>query len=209
MEQASGKRRPELFTAVGHLCEAGEEHRKGRWVARLDREKRTFYGRIYEAARAGCMKSLRSTGCSEEEAEEVFDRVLLHVMDEVDPIERDFDPPQMVNYLKRACRNQLIDDRRRQGGLHVTGLDRVGPVSDPTAIDLEEEAALHETMEEVRQALRSLPQRERAIFCQRNLLGRSPNEIRRITGVSGRTYRKLIEHANKAVRTRVEASGGV
>ncbi|HEY8810650.1 MAG TPA: sigma-70 family RNA polymerase sigma factor [Solirubrobacterales bacterium] len=173
-------------------------------MARLDPEECTFYGCLYEAARAGCTKGLCGLGCSREEAEEIFERVLLRVMDEVDPIDRDFDPPQMVNYLKRACRNQLIDDRRRQGGLDVTDLDRAGPVSDPRAMGLEEEAALHETMEEVRRALRSLPERERAVFCQRNLLGRSPDEIRRITGVSERTYRKLIERANAKVRAYLE-----
>ncbi len=178
-------------------------------MTRLDPEERTFYGRLYEAARAGCMNGLCGSGCSREEAEDVFDKVLVRVMEEVDLIDRDFDPPQMVNYLKRSCRNQLIDDWRRQSGLDVTDLDKAGPVSDPRAMGLEEEAALHETMEEVRRALRSLPERERAVFCQRNLLGRSPDEIRKITGVSGRTYRKLLEHANKAVRTRIEASGGV
>jgi RNA polymerase sigma factor (sigma-70 family) len=173
-------------------------------MARLDPEERAFYARLFEGARAGCMKSLRSAGCSEEEAEEIFDEVLTRVMDEVDPIDRAFAPPQMVNYLKTACRNQLISDRRHRGGLDVTDLDRVGPVSDPRAMGLEEEAALHETMEGVRRALRSLPERDRVIFCQRHLQGLSPDEIRRSTGVSKRTYRKLIGRANATIRDCLE-----
>jgi RNA polymerase sigma factor (sigma-70 family) len=173
-------------------------------MARLDPEECTFYGRLYEGARAGCMKSLRSTGCNEDEAEEIFDGVLARVMDKADAIDRDFDPPQMVNYLKTACRNQLIDDRRRQGGLDVTDLDGAGPVSDPRVMDLAEEAALHETMEELLRALRTLSERERVIFCQRHLQGLSPDEIQRGAGVSKRTYRKLIYRANDEVRAYLE-----
>jgi len=177
-------------------------------MARLDPEASSFYGHLYEAARAGCLKSLCASGCDGDEAEEVFDRVLLRVIDEVDPIERHFDPPQMVNYLKRSCRNQLISDRRHQGVLDVTYLDGADPMGDSQAAGLDEEVAIHLAMDEIRLALHSLPERDRAIFYQRNLLGWSPEEISRSVGVSGRTYRKLLERANKAVRARVEASEG-
>jgi RNA polymerase sigma factor (sigma-70 family) len=177
-------------------------------MAKLDPEASSFYGRLYETARAGCVKGLCESGCGREEAEEVFDRVLLHVIDEIDPIERHFDPPQMVNYLKRSCRNQLISDRRHQGVLDVTYLDGVDPIGDPEATGLDEEVAIHLAMEEIRRALHALPERDRAIFCRRNLLGWSPEEISRSVGVSGRTYRNLLERANKEVRTRVEASEG-
>jgi RNA polymerase sigma factor (sigma-70 family) len=177
-------------------------------MARLDPEASGFYDRLYEAARVGCLKSLCASGCDGDEAEEVFDKVLLRVIDEVDPIERHFDPPQMVNYLKRSCRNQLISDRRHQGVLDVTYLDGTDPVGDTEAVGLDEEVAIHLTMEEIRLALRALPERDREIFCRRNLLGWSPEEISRSVGVSGRTYRNLLERANKAVRARVEASGG-
>jgi RNA polymerase sigma factor (sigma-70 family) len=177
-------------------------------MARLDPEASGFYDHLYEAARAGCLESLCASGCDGDEAEEVFDRVLLRVIDEVDPIERHFDPPQMVNYLKRSCRNQLISDRRHQGALDVTYLDGADPMGDPGAAGVDQEVAIHLTMNEIRLALRSLPERDRVIFYRRNLLGWSPEEIRRSVGVSERTYRKLLERANKAVRARIEASDG-
>jgi RNA polymerase sigma factor (sigma-70 family) len=173
-------------------------------MARLDPEKRTFYGRLYEAARAGCMKSLRSTGCSEEEADEILSWAVLEVIEEVDPISRGFAPPQMVNYLKRTCRNHLIAEWRHRGVLPVIDLEQAGSVGDNRAMGLEQEAATHETIDEIYRALRTLPERERVIFCQRHLQGLSPDEIQRSAGVSERTYRKLIERANAKVRAHLE-----
>ena len=176
-------------------------------MARLDPEESRFFGGLYEAARAGCLKSLRSSGCSEEEAEEFLGEAVVKVIDEVDPIARDFDPPQMVNYLKTASRRCLIDDWRHRGVLNVTSLDEVESASDAGARSLDEEAASHEAIDALLVALRSLPKRERSVFCLRHLRGMSPDEIQRREGISSRTYRKLIQRANVAVRARLERGG--
>lgn len=176
-------------------------------MARIDPEASSFFDRLYEAARAGCLKSLRSSGCSEEEAEEFLGEAVVKVIDEVDPIARDFDPPQMVNYLKTASRRCLIDERRRRGVLHVASLDRVESVGDAGARSLDEEAASREAIDALLEALRSLPKRERRVFCLRYLRGMSPDEIQRREGIGSRAYRRLIERANAAVRARLERGG--
>ncbi|MGC1851592.1 MAG: sigma-70 family RNA polymerase sigma factor [Solirubrobacterales bacterium] len=162
-----------------------------------------FFGNLYEAARAGCLKNLRSSGCSEEEAEEFFGEAVVEVIDEVDPIARDFDPPQMVNYLKTASRRCLIDDWRHRGVLPMIDLSKVESVNDGGR-SIDEEAASREAIDALQDALSSLPKRDRLVFCLRHLRGMSPDEIQRREGISSRTYRKLIQRANTKVRARLE-----
>lgn len=144
------------------------------------------------------MRELRKKGCSEDLAEDIFSTALLKVMDRPDdPTKRGFDPAQMVNYLKAACHTCLIDDRRHRGVLTEVGLDTVGSLSDTSAALPDEVAEDRETLTAARKAIGGLPERERLIFCQRNLMDRSPEEIlRRFPALTSRAYRRILQRAN-------------
>src|SRR4249919_2851859 len=96
----------------------------------LSEGARRFYKQAYAPARAGCLNLLRRAGCSEEEAEDIFQTSFERVMETIDPIARRFAIPQMVNLLKTSCRNRMIDERRHQGILHRVPLADAGSLSD-------------------------------------------------------------------------------
>ena len=164
-----------------------------------------FYARVYDPARKGSLAELRRRGCDEHEAEELFVAAYTKVMESVDPIERRFDAPQMVQLVKLACWRRLVDERRRLplGGEPDTDPPRLRPES-PT----ESPSELAEEREAVaigREALATLPERDRLIFLRRHLLGMVPEEILAETpGLSMRTYRKVIQRANTRVRESFE-----
>lgn len=172
---------------------------------RLSSEAAQFYGRIYPAARAGCCHELRLLGCSEDEAEELFMASIERVMRTVDPIAREFDPGQMVNLLKVACKRRLIDEHRHRGVLTEICLDDVGSLSDPSAIAPDDAVEDRETIDAAREAIACLPQSDQMIFCKRNQLGLSPEEIQSsVPGLSPRAYRRAIQRSNAKVFTSFE-----
>jgi DNA-directed RNA polymerase specialized sigma24 family protein/anti-sigma factor RsiW len=164
-----------------------------------------FYARVYDPARKGSLAELRRRGCDEQEAEDLFAAAYAAVMESVDPIERRFDAPQMVQLVKRACWRRLVDERRRlvlreEPGAKPRPLRRESPVESPPELAEEREAVAIG-----REALATLSGRDRLIFLRRQLLGMLPEEILAETpGLSRRTYRKVIQRANARVREAFE-----
>ncbi len=168
---------------------------------RLSAGAAKFYDDVYSSARAGCVHDLRGVGCSEEEAEELFSAVNLKVMDSVDPIARHFEPPQMVNLMKKSCRRLLIDEHRHEKVLGRVELDVADSLGDAGADEVAED---HEAIAKYREAVRSLGRRERQVLllCSQ---GFSPEEIRQLVpGLTHRSYRKVIERARKRTRATLE-----
>lgn len=164
---------------------------------RLSPEAVRFYRRVYRPARAGCLHQLRGAGCSEEEAEEIFQATLERVMETVDPISRRFAVPQMVNLLKTSCHRRLIDERRHQGVLQRVPLGDAGAMPDDESDTPVEVAESHEMVAMGREAVASLSERDRQVFVQRHQLGLGPDEIlENFPGLSRRTYRKIMQRAN-------------
>lgn len=155
------------------------------------------YARVYAAARAGCLAELRRMGCGEEEAEEVFAATLERIMRRRDPPAEGFGQAQTVALLKRACRQKLIDERRHRDVIPMVPLiDAVAP-ADRTSASPVEAAEDREAVEIGREAVASLPARDRALFRERHEVGLDPEEIlRRNPGLSMRTYRKVMQRAN-------------
>lgn len=171
----------------------------------LDPEVAQFYRRAFSPARAGCINVLRKAGCSEEEAEDVFAETFERVMRTVDPIERNFAVPQMVEFLKKACRRKLIDERRHQGVLHSVPLADASSVSDDASDTPVELAERHEVVAIGREAVASLSDRDRQVFVQRHQMGLEPDEIlENFPGLSRRSYRKILQRANARVLSAFE-----
>jgi RNA polymerase sigma factor (sigma-70 family) len=167
---------------------------------RLSPAESAFYARTYSSARRGRPAELCRAGCSEGEAEEFFQAAFERVMETVDPIERRFSPPQMVNFIKRAAWRQMIDERRRRGRRPEIEIGTVRSLSDTTAESPEEVAEEREAIAIGREALQMLPERDRLIFRQRHQMNLSPEEIlQNLPGLSPRTYRKIIQRANTRV----------
>jgi RNA polymerase sigma factor (sigma-70 family) len=168
---------------------------------RLSAEAVKFYAEVYPAARAGCVNELRGVGCSEEEAEDLFAAVNAKVMDRVDPVARHFEPPQMVNLLKKACRRLLIDRHRHD---EVLGLMELTEADFLSEAGVEEAAEDHEAIAMYREAVRSLGKRERQVLLL-SFQGFSPEEIQQLMPeLSRRSYRNAIERARKRARTTLE-----
>lgn len=186
----------------------GGGRRRGRTPAggrTLSVAEAQFYARVYDPARKGSLAELRRRGCSEQEAEELFAAAYARVMESVDPIERHFDAPQMVQLVKRACWRRLVDERRRlllrdESDAKLSHPWHESPAESPT--ELAEE---HEAVAVGREAVAMLPERDRLIFLRRHLLGMLPEEILAETpGLSMRTYRKIIQRANARVKEAFE-----
>lgn len=167
-----------------------------------------YFARVYGAARAGCMRDLRRAGCSEEEAEDIFSTVLEGVMSKRDPVGEGFSQAQTVALLKQACRQKLIDERRHRAVLRIVPLKDAAVQSDPTAQSSAEAAEAREAVAIGREAISSLPERDRSLFLQRHHLGLSPEEIlSRNPGLSRRTYRKIMQRANARALAAIEEIG--
>ncbi len=172
----------------------------GAGSGKLSPDAAQFFRRVYAPARAGCLHQLRGAGCSEEEAEEIFQATLERVMETVDPVSRRFAVPQMVNLLKTACHRRLIDERRHQGVLRQAPLVEAGAVPDEESDTPAEVAESHEMVAMGREAVASLSERDRQVFVQRHQLGLEPDEIlENFPGLSRRTYRKIMQRANARV----------
>ncbi len=169
-----------------------------------------YYARIYGPARAGCLAGLRRAGCTEEEAEEIFATTLERIMGKFDPTDSPYAPAQMVSLLKKACQQKLIDERRHRSVLRMVPLEEAAGHADVAADSPAEAAERHEAVAIGREAIDSLPERDRHLFLQRHQLHLSPEEIlRRNPGLSRRTYRKLIQRANaRALKTFEEIDSG-
>lgn len=163
----------------------------------LSVEAAHHYARVYGAARAGCLGELCRAGCSEEEAEDIFAATLERIMGKRDPPGEGYGQAQTVALLKKACRQRLIDERRRHDVLRIVPLSEALARCDPTSQSTEESAEAREAVAIGSEAISSLPERDRRIFLQRHRLGLSPEEIlRRNPGLSRRTYRKVMQRAN-------------
>lgn len=163
----------------------------------LSVEAAHHYARIYSAARAGCMAELRRAGCDEAQAEDIFAATLERIMRKLDPVGEGYGQAQTVVLLKQACRQKLIDERRHRDVLRIVPLTDAISRSDPTSQSAAEAAEAREAVAIGREAISSLPERDRRVFLQRHHLDLSPEEIvSRNPGLSPRTYRKLIQRAN-------------
>ena len=121
-------------------------------------------------------------------------------MESVDPIEREFSAPQMVNFVKRAAWRCMIDERRRRGQRPEVEIGTVVSLSDASAESPDEVAEEREAIAIGREALQMLSERDRLIFRQRHQMNLSPEEIlQNMPGLSLRTYRKIIQRANTRV----------
>lgn len=190
--------------------EAGRQQLSPTGDGHLSPEVSDFYQQAYGPAQAGCLNELRNAGCTEEEAEEVFAATFEHVMRTVDPVARSFAIPQMVNLLKKACRRKLIDVRRHDGVLRRVPLGEVGSVSDNSLDTPEELVERHETVEIGREAVASLPDRDRRVFVHRHGHGLGADEIlERMPDLTRRSYRRILQRANaKVLRAFEEIDSG-
>jgi RNA polymerase sigma factor (sigma-70 family) len=177
---------------------------------RLSVEAAQFYARVYGAARAGCMNELRRAGCEEEEAEDVFAATFERIMRKFDPVDQAFLPAQMVALLKNACRQKLIDERRHQGVVRMVPLGDASAESDGASESPAEAVEEREAVAMGREAISSLPERDRIIFFQRHQLDLTPEEIlRQNPGLSRRSYRKILQRANaRALKAFEEIDSG-
>jgi RNA polymerase sigma factor (sigma-70 family) len=184
--------------------------REGAAGERLSVEAAHYYARIYAAARAGCLAELRRAGCGEEEAEDIFAATLERIMRKFDPTDSTYVPAQMIALLKRACCQKLIDERRHRDVLQLVPLEDASPRIDGAAESPVEAAEEREAVAMGREAISSLPERERAIFFQRHQLNLTPEEILgRNPGLSRRTYRKVMQRANaRALKAFEEIGSG-
>jgi RNA polymerase sigma factor (sigma-70 family) len=167
---------------------------------RLSAEASRFYEAVYSSARKGSLHELRRRGCSEEEAEDFFSTAYAKVMASVDPVDRRFSEPEMVNFIKLAAKRVMLDERRRQGQRPEVELSAIPSLSDAGAESPDEVAVDREAIAMGREALQMLSDRDRLIFRQRHQMDLSPEEIlERTPGLSLRTYRKIIQRANGRV----------
>jgi len=189
----------------GGKGKGGGRRRGGAGTRTLSVAEAQFYARVYDPARKGSLAELRRRGCDEQEAEDLFSAAYAAVMESVDPIERCFSARQMVQLVKRACWRRLIDERRRlvlreEPGAKPRPLRRESPAETPPELAEEREAVAIG-----REAMATLPERDRIVFLRRHLLGMLPEEILAETpGLSRRTYRKVIQRANARVREAFE-----
>jgi RNA polymerase sigma factor (sigma-70 family) len=173
---------------------------RGAQRQQLSPEASAFYAAVWKSARAGCINLLRTQGCDESQAEEIFAEAFAEVMQTKDPIKRKFVEAQMVNLLKMVCSRRLIDYRRHHGLIKQVALTDVGAVGDDRLDTPEELVERMEAVEVGREALLALPRRDRLVFRMRYQMDLKPEEIiRNIPGLSLRTYRKLIQRANSRV----------
>jgi RNA polymerase sigma factor (sigma-70 family) len=183
----------------------GGRRRGGAGARTLSVAEAQFYARVYDPARKGSLAELRRRGCDDQEAEDLFSAAYAAVMESVDPIERCFSAPQMVQLVKRACWRRLVDERRRlvlreEPGAKPRPLRRESPTESPPELAEEREAVAIG-----REAMATLSERDRIVFLRRHLLGMLPEEILAETpGLSRRTYRKVIQRANARVREAFE-----
>ncbi len=173
---------------------------RGEREGRLSKSAAAIYERLRKSAEAGCLGLLRRLGASEAEAEEVFSETYVRVMERVDPVKLDLAEPQLVNLLKVACRRQLIELRRREGVIKEVAIPEVESlVANPDA-GPEVLAERSEAIEVGREALLSLPQRDRLVFQLRYEQDLTPAEVQsRVPGLTPNRYRKAIQRANAKV----------
>lgn len=168
----------------------------------LSDEVAQFYANVFPSARAGCLNELRARGCTEEEAEELFAAANEKVMARVDPIERHFSPPQMVNYMKLACRRRFMDKCRQDRAVPKEEL-REGSGADEPGVD--EVVENRELAAMSLEAVSTLSERDRRVLLLR-AQGFDPDEICLcVSGLSDRAYRKVIGRANKRVQSELDA----
>lgn len=177
----------------------------------LSVEAAHYYARIYSAAKAGCLSVLRQAGCGEADAEDIFATTLERIMRKFDPADSAYGPAQTVELLKKACLQKLIDERRHRDVLSLVPLEDASADVGRGAEGPAEAAEEREAVAIGREAIASLPERDRAIFFQRHQLNLAPEEIlRRNPGLSARTYRKVMQRANaRALKAFGEIEGGV
>lgn len=185
--------------------------RRGGAAEGLSVEAAHYYARIYAPARAGCVAALRRAGCGEADAEDIFAATLERIMRKFDdPAGSPYGPAQTVALLKKACLQKLIDERRHRDVLKLVPLEEEAGARAMESAGPAEAAEEREAVEIGREAIASLPDRDRALFYQRHQLELTPQEIvRRNPGLSERTYRKVIWRANaRAMRAFEEISSG-
>lgn len=171
-----------------------------RATRRLNSKAAQFYADIYIAAKASCCRELRRYGCPGEEAEEIFMATCEKVMRLIDPIERAFEPPQMVALLKIASRRVFIDDRRHRAVLREISVDQAGALTDSAAATPDDVVIDREIIAIAREAISTLPPRDQRIFRLRYQFALSPEEVReQLQGLSARAYRRRIEKGNANV----------
>jgi RNA polymerase sigma factor (sigma-70 family) len=171
-------------------------------LRRLSLAAAAFYERVWISARFSCMGLLRSLGCSESEAEEVFADTYAAVMARIDPIEQGLQEPQMVRRLQVACRWRMGELRRRQRVVHEIAMAEPEPPADLNADEPHEGAERREAIEIGKEALATLSPSDRLVFQLRYQQDLSPDEIReRVPWLTKEGYRKAIQRSNKRVLT--------
>jgi DNA-directed RNA polymerase specialized sigma24 family protein len=168
--------------------------------AKLSSEAARFYASIFEMARRACIAELRAIGCPEADAEEHFMATCEKLIRTVDPIGRDFDPPQMVNFMKTTCKRRFVDERRHRARYPQTELTGIPSLQDPTTERPDEVAEDRELVWMGRKAIRLLPRTDQLVFLLRYVFELSPAEIQsRMPGLNRRVYRRALERSNKRV----------
>jgi len=100
-------------------------------------------------------------------------------------------------WLYRVAVNQCLNHRRKKG---ITGPLGQIEAEDPKAVSLEEEMVRKREVEAVRQAIDSLPGRQRLALILAKYEDRSYSEIAEIMGVSVSSVESLIHRARTTLR---------
>ncbi len=150
------------------------------------------------------MTSLRILGDlkdAQDASQEVFLRLFkyLHRFEE----SRDF-PPWLYRMTVNACRD-IQRKRMRAGTLSLDELRASGEIPEPaSATDLEAELTLTEKRRLVSDALKRLPEKERAAVVLRDIEGLSTREVAGILGSSEVTVRSQVSSARMKIKKFIE-----
>jgi RNA polymerase sigma-70 factor (ECF subfamily) len=123
---------------------------------------------------------------------------------------------RISTWLYRIALNLCIDYlRARKHRLHASleaptgrgdGTRLSDTVPDPVA-DVFARASRDEQKEQVRQAIRNLPERERSVFLLRTYHEMTYGEIARITGLSTRTVQNCVRRSRDRVKAELQRAG--
>jgi RNA polymerase sigma factor (sigma-70 family) len=110
---------------------------------------------------------------------------------------------QVRAYLAQTALHKALDESKRAGRRRSVPLEDSVEGSLPAAEpSLEDSVAARLDAWQIREIVCELPERQQLVIKLRFYFDRTPDEIQRHLGVSERTYRRLLEHAMRALADR-------
>jgi RNA polymerase sigma-70 factor (sigma-E family) len=154
--------------------------------------------RVYRAEYVNLVALARLLLDRQAEAEEVVQEAFVRAFAGWERIEQSDDP---TRYLRRAVVNIARDGLRRRATVRRSPVhdDRVAPAADSTVV-------LNESQREVADALRALPDRQRAVVVLRYLLDCSTAETAAVLDISEGSVKTHLSRGLTALETALEAT---